>query len=92
MFEAIPLSNNPEFLEFGGAYINCWVKGNNETVAYNNAKNYINEEGWKIISIEEKFIAQRSQYEDDSESLECFEQAVSIGIGALFHTWPLEKR
>jgi hypothetical protein len=49
---------------------------------------YVDDEGWKILSIDEIFIAEREQYSDE-ESLECFDQAVNCGVGAVFYTWPL---
>jgi hypothetical protein len=90
MFEAIPHSDNPEKDDCAGAFINCWVDSIDVNSALTEASNYINDEGWEVISIEDQFIANRKQYEEDDqlkESLECFDQAMSDGIAAVFYTW-----
>ncbi|EJR99336.1 hypothetical protein JDS77_21935 [Bacillus cereus group sp. N28] len=89
-FEAIPCSDNPEKDDCEGAFINCWVDSIDVNLALTKANNYINAEGWKVISIEDQFIANQKQYEGDyelKESLECFEQAMRDGIAAIFYTW-----
>ena len=88
MFNAKPLPENPESEDCGGAYINCWINSTNRDDAFNTAKEYCDEEGWQILNIEEEFIACREQYEDTPESLKCYDQAVEIGLSAIFNTWP----
>ncbi len=90
MFEAEPRIDNPEKHACKGAFINCWVESTDQQSALNEATDYINEEGWEVVSIEEQFIANRKQYEDEyelKESLECFDEATSNGIAAIFNTW-----
>lgn len=89
-FEAIPRLDNPESEECIGAVINCWVKSKSEKLALEIADKYISNEGWKVVSIEDRFIANRNLYEGDSdgeESLECFDEAMRDGIAAIFYTW-----
>ncbi|MDM5155037.1 hypothetical protein QUF88_14805 [Bacillus sp. DX1.1] len=89
-FEAIPCSDNPEKDSCEGAFINCWIDSIDVNSALTKANNYINDEGWDVISIEDQFIANRKQYEGDyklKESLECFDQAMSDGIVVIFYTW-----
>ena len=88
MFEGKPLLSNPESQEFEGAYICCWVKSDNENLALSSAKAYIEDEGWEIVCIEEKFVAKREEYIDNQESLDAFDQAINYGVGAVFYTWP----
>ena len=39
MIEAIPCRNNPESKEFGGAFVNCWVKASKQKDALKEFKN-----------------------------------------------------
>ncbi|PUB08249.1 hypothetical protein [Paenisporosarcina sp. OV554] len=93
MLDAVPHPNKPEREECVGAYVNCWVKSINEKRALNKAIKYVSNEGWKVVTIEDKFIVNRNMYEGDSEfeeSLECFDEAMKVGISALFYTWSSE--
>lgn len=87
--EGKPLSSNNESKEFAGAYINCWVNSKNTSTAIDAAKEYVLSQGWQILNIEEIFIATRERYIEDPKSLECFDQAIRYGIGAIFYTWPI---
>lgn len=89
MIEAIPNLKNPERNEFGGAYINCWVKASTQKDALKRAKEYIDEEGWIFIKVEDAWVAQRQFYMDTPESLECFDEACKNGLSAIFYTWPI---
>ncbi|MFD3447423.1 hypothetical protein ACFDTO_22785 [Microbacteriaceae bacterium 4G12] len=92
-FEAVPQLDNPERDECAGAYINCWVNSIDVNFALTTAHSYVNNEGWEVISSKEQFIANREMYEDDpetEESLECFDQAMSDGIAAIFYIWPYD--
>lgn len=90
--EGKPLLNNKESKEFTGAYINCWVNSKNETTAKDKAIEYVYNQGWEVINIEEVFITNRERYVDEPDSLECFDQAVKYGIGAIFYTWPIGNK
>ncbi len=91
MFEAKPLPDNPESEECGGAYINVWVNSEDSNFAMERAKNYIRNEGWEIIKVEDMFVTNSQRYEDEPESLECFNEALEYGISALFHIWEKEN-
>lgn len=88
MAEAVPHQNNPESKEYGGAYVNCWVKADTPTDALSKFKEYILEQRWSLIKIEDMFTAQREKYLDVPDSLECYDNAVQYGLGAIFQTWP----
>jgi hypothetical protein len=90
--EAIPLQNNAESREFAGAFINCWVNTEVKKTAEINAVKYVKSEGWKVINIEEIFIAERKRYLDEPTSLKCFDQAVKYGAAAIFYTWPVRGK
>lgn len=87
--EGKPSLNSPESKEIAGAYINCWVSSKSKNIAKNKAIKYVNKQEWEVLNIEEIFLANRERYLDEHESLECFDQAVDCGIGAIFYTWPI---
>jgi hypothetical protein len=94
MFEAIPNPNNPDRHEMAGAFVNCWVNADRRDVALKKARKYMNNQGWKVINIVEQDIAIRDWYEDDvekAEFLECFDQAVNVGISAIINSWPIDE-
>ena len=57
MIEAIPSCSNPESNGFGGAYVNCWVKASTQEDALKRVKEYIAEEHWEFVSIEDIWVA-----------------------------------
>lgn len=73
-----------------GGFINCWVKAKDETTAKDKAIKYINTQGWEVLNIDEIDITIRERYSDESDSLECYDQAINLGIGAIFYTWPID--
>ena len=48
--EGKPYINNEESKEVSGAYINCWVKANDETTAKDDAIKYINSQEWELLN------------------------------------------
>ena len=91
MIEAAPNNSNPESKEFGGAYVNCWVKATTQKEALKKAKEYIKDENWMFIKNEDIWEAQRQSYIDLPESLECYDEACKIGLSAIFNTWPIDE-
>lgn len=89
LLEGKPFLNNKEGKEVAGAFINCWVNSEDETTAKDKAVEYVNDQGWEVLNIEEIFIASREQYENEPDSLECFDEAINFGIGSIFYTWPI---
>jgi len=77
-----------------GAIVNCWVKSINMKLALNRAKNYLSNQGWEVINVEDQFITSRDMYigeaEEDDELLECFDEAMRDGISAIFYTYSEE--
>lgn len=37
------------------------------------------------------YVTNRERYIDEPDSLECIEQAISSGIGAIFYIWPINN-
>jgi hypothetical protein len=90
MFETKPLLTNPEHKEYGGAYTSCWINSENREMALKTAQQCCMTDGWEALSIEEEFIAYREQYENESDSLECYDEAIDKGYSLIFHTWDIE--
>ena len=91
MAEAVPHHDNPESKEYSGAYINCWVKADTPADAVKKAKEYIHNENWDFVSIEDIFSVQRERYLEDPDSLECYDNAIQYGLDAIFYTWPIDS-
>ena len=91
MMEAMPGENSEEARDCGGAFINCWVKAENEDVARKSARKYVEEENWVLIKEEESFPAERDLYADDPETLECYDEACEYGFSAAFYMWPRDN-
>lgn len=91
MIEAVPNESNPESLQYSGAYVNVWVKAATKNAALAKAKQHLFDENWSFIRLEEAFIAQRAQYEELPESLECYDTACESGLASIFYTWPLDE-
>lgn len=91
MMEAKPCSNNPESHQFGGAYVNCWVKAQNARLALQSAENFLNSEGWEFVNVEEMDLSSRDSYLDEPEFLDCYDSACQNGVGAIFNTWEIEE-
>ena len=91
MVEAVPNHSNPESKEYSGAYINCWVKADTSADAVKKAKEYIRNENWDFVSIEEFFSVQRERYLEEPDSLECYDNAIQCGLDAIFYTWPIDS-
>jgi len=87
MLEAYPCSNNPEFKKHKGAYINCWVKAKSFSEAYDKVIDYLAWEKWELKHIEDSFIANREQYLNIPESLDCYDYACEHGINAIFYLY-----
>lgn len=91
--EAIPRSDNPESEECIGAYVLCFVKSTNIKSALKKATEYVSNEGWEVIGVEDQFIGSRDMYEgenEDKEIRECFDEAVEYGVSGIFYTFASE--
>ena len=88
MMEAVPGEGSEDALACGGAFINCWVKAENEDAARKIARKYVEDENWVFIKEEEANPAERSFYADDPETLACYDEACEYGLSAAFYMWP----
>jgi len=92
MVEAVPNRNNPESKEYGGAYINCWIKADTPEEAVKQAKEYIHKENWELVKIEDINCVRRERYLDEPDALECYDNAEQYGLDAIFYTWPIDAK
>ncbi len=91
-FEVSPAPYSNHFEESGGAIINCWIKSNSKDEAELTAKEYIQSEGWDIISLTDYDLPEREWYIDAPDSLEQFDNALKYREAYITHTWPPEPQ
>lgn len=91
LIEAKPNKNNDECKEFAGAFVNCWIKANDEKSALKKAEEYIDSEMWEIINIEEIYLLEKDFYIDNPELKSCYDLACEYGTSAIFNCWSIEE-
>ena len=91
MLEGEPKDTNPESNETRGAYIDVWVKTESLEDAFQKAKDYVDQEEWKVTNIEDSAEVSREEYLDEPDLLECYDEACEKGISAVFYTWDSEE-
>lgn len=91
LLEGKPYINNEESKEVAGAYINCWVKAKDKATARDSAIKYLRNQEWETLNIEEIYVAKPERYVDEPNSLECYDQAINSGVGAIFYTWTIDE-
>jgi hypothetical protein len=87
-FLAVPTPDAKEFLDSGGAYVNCWIQGEDRQDAEQRASDLIHEYGWSVEALEEGAIVTSADYSQDDEDREFYEQALVEGEVLVFNTWP----
>ena len=89
-FLAVPTPDAKEFHDSGGAYVNCWIRGDGSDryQAEARASDLIKEYGWSVEALEEGAIVNSESYGEDEEDREFFEQALVEGEVLVFNTWP----
>jgi hypothetical protein len=89
MFHGAPMARHPESKSIGGAFINCWVERSTLAEAEAVARQWINEAGWQIKSLDESRIVDRSDYDDNPAGVEYFEQALIDNEVFVFYEYPI---
>jgi hypothetical protein len=93
-FLAVPTPDAKEFHEAGGAYVNCWIQGddrgdrNDRNAAEERATELIEEYGWAVEALEEGAIVSGEDYPPGEEDREFYEQALIEREVLVFNTWP----
>lgn len=92
-FLASPTSDAKEFEDSGGAYVNCWIRSDDNELsdrqkAEAHARGLIQEYGWTVDALEEGAIVTGESYGQDDEDREFYEEALMEGEVLVFNTWP----
>jgi hypothetical protein len=85
---ARPRNDDPKCVDFGGAYVNCWVDEPSEDAAVARADAQVRESGWIPEAITDIATVTRRTYERNDQGRDHFEQALSDGVVLVFHTFP----
>jgi hypothetical protein len=90
-FLAVPTPDAKEFHDAGGAYVNCWILGDDRGdrhAAEERATQLIEEYGWAVEALEEGAIVSGEDYPPDDEDRVFYEQALIEREVLVFNTWP----
>jgi hypothetical protein len=88
-FLSQPTPNAEEFAEFEGAYVNCWIRNDdNRDEAQARAIELIREYGWSVEALEDSGTVSSEDYQEGDEDREFYEQALVEGEVLVFNTWP----
>ncbi|HLF83972.1 MAG TPA: hypothetical protein VI837_07360 [Blastocatellia bacterium] len=94
-FVAKPKPESAVAQEYGGAYVNCWVSGDDPELAESEARAHIDASGWRIEAKEEDFVVCTNDDIDDEAipfkkgAEQYYKAAQEDGACYVFHTWPL---
>jgi hypothetical protein len=86
--EALPVPGSKAADTCGGAYINVYTTEPSESAAVQAASREVAEAGWQSRAIEKVVFVTREDYDEDSEGLEYFDQALIDGIVLVVHSFP----
>ena len=89
--EAVPKDTSPEKSEFGGAFVNIWVRAASKDTALLKAREYVDSEEWVFVELKDMHEARCETYLSEPGSLEGYDNACEYGIDAEFYTWPAEE-
>jgi hypothetical protein len=78
---------NPD--DIAGAYINCWMNYDIQNEAERKAKEMMDENGWIDLTLDEVSTVNRSDYEDNEDELQYFDQALIDNEVLVVYTYPL---
>jgi hypothetical protein len=77
-------------MQYGGAYINCWINVDKHPEAESFARKIIDEEGWIVEGVEESYPITLEDYSDNHspEGMQSIKDAIKNGSSFTFHTFP----
>ena len=90
-FLAVPTPDAKEFMDSGGAYVNCWIQGDDRQEAEQRASDLIHEYKWSVEALEEGATVTSADYSQDDDDREFYEQALTEGEVLVFNTWPRDE-
>jgi hypothetical protein len=74
----------------GGAFANCWIDHATLSQAEAAARKCIQDAGWKIRTLDDTRIVERSDYDEAPESLKYYEQAETDKEAFVLLTYPID--
>jgi hypothetical protein len=89
-FEAKPKPDHPEAGEVEGAFVDCWLDGDDAREEERRAREIIDERGWEITSKEDERVVSGEDYADDPDGLRFFRDAEANGACLVFEAWLAE--
>jgi hypothetical protein len=87
--EAEPNAGTEDFEEFGGAFVNVYIREASEEAALASAQRAVAQSGWTCKAIEGIAYVTREDFTDEQDGLESFEHALTEGVVLDFHTFPI---
>ncbi|HKV10621.1 MAG TPA: hypothetical protein VJ725_20940 [Thermoanaerobaculia bacterium] len=87
-FLAAPTPDAQEYPDTGGAYVDCWILGDDRSEAEERARDLIQDYGWSVEALESETTVTSQDYQDDEENREFYEQALVEREVLVFNTWP----
>ena len=88
--EAKPKKSSEHYDEVKGAFVSVYIDYKDVEGAYNLAKFYLKEEGWKLIAFEEHFIINKVS-EVSLENMELYQEAKEDGYALEFNCYKEEE-
>jgi hypothetical protein len=88
-FHAVPDTQHPNSASIGGAFVNCWIDRATLAHAEAAARECIKDAGWRIDTLDDTQIVDRSNYDEASESLKYYEEAETDKQVFVFHIYPI---
>lgn len=89
-FKASPKEGTTAHDAYGGAHLACWINVNGEEEAREKAKALIARSDWRIDVIEDEHPLTREGYDEKSDGLQYYDQALIDGEVLVAYTWPKE--
>jgi hypothetical protein len=90
-FLATPTPEAKEYSDTGGAYVHCWVQGEQRGEAEQRASGLIHDYGWSVEALEEGATVTSADYAEEDEDREFYEEALMEGAVLVFNTWPRDE-
>lgn len=92
LFNVRPKPGTKEASECGGAFVNCWIQRPTEDEASERARFMLESNNWIVNELKESREVTEDYYEDESEGMEYFKQALIDGEVLVINSFPLETQ
>ena len=88
-FQAMPPQDISTRENVAGAYVNCWIQADDTTEAEKCARQWLAEESWVVVSVEEcRSVDVDAEGSGPDGSF--IREALESGGSLVFHRWPPE--